>query len=38
MRFILIRLLDLFDSAAHRCIVDSQMRGDLIEAIARPYG
>ena len=30
----LTRLLDPFESTAHRCIVDAQIRSDLIEPIA----
>jgi hypothetical protein len=38
-RNIFLRLLDLFESAAHPGMVDTQMRGDLgdlIEAISPP--
>ena len=31
---LLLRLLQLFESPAYRCIVDTPMRGDLIEPIA----
>jgi len=30
----LTRLLDPFESTAHRCIVDAQVRRDLVESIA----